>query len=67
MSACELKKHRFNRTHPECRDATIPILREACELLKPTGRHINTEWKTSRRRCLEKLPYASSAGLRALR
>ena len=48
MTTSELKKHRFNRTHPEFRDATIPTLREVYELLKPTGLHINTELKTSR-------------------
>ena len=48
MTTSELKKHRFNRTHPEFKDATIPTLREVYELLKPTGLHINTELKTSR-------------------
>ena len=48
MTTSELKKHRFNRTHPEYRDATIPTLREVYELLKPTGLYINTELKTSR-------------------
>ena len=48
MTTSELKKYRFNRTHPEFKDATIPTLREVYELLKPTGRHINTELKTSR-------------------
>lgn len=48
MTTAELKKHRFNRTHPEFKDATIPTLREVYELLKPTGLHINTELKTSR-------------------
>lgn len=48
MTVAELKKHRFNRTHPEFRDATIPTLREVYELLKPTGLEINTELKTSR-------------------
>ena len=48
MTTAELKKHRFNRTHPEFENATIPTLREVYELLKPTGLHINTELKTSR-------------------
>ena len=48
MTVSELKKYRFNRTHPEYRDATIPTLREVYELLKPTGLHVNTELKTSR-------------------
>ena len=47
MTTSELKKHRFNRTHPEFKDATIPTLREVYELLKPTGLMINTELKTS--------------------
>ena len=48
MTVSELKKYRFNRTHPEYQDATIPTLREVYELLKSTGLHINTELKTSR-------------------
>jgi len=48
MTTSELKKYRFNRTHPEFANATIPTLREVYELLKPTGLHINTELKTSR-------------------
>lgn len=48
MTVSELKKYRFNRTHPEYPGATIPTLREVYELLKPTGLHINTELKTSR-------------------
>lgn len=48
MTTSELKKYRFNRTHPEYQDATIPTLREVYELLKPTGLQINTELKTSR-------------------
>lgn len=48
MTVSELKKHRFNRTHPEYKNATIPTLREVYELLKPTGLHVNTELKTSR-------------------
>ena len=48
MTTAELKKHRFNRTHPEFEHATIPTLREVYEFLKPTGLHINTELKTSR-------------------
>lgn len=48
MTTSELKKYRFNRSHPELQDATIPTLREVYELLKPTGLHINTELKTSR-------------------
>ncbi len=48
MTLAELKKLRFNRTHPEYANATIPTLREAYELLKPTGLEVNTELKTSR-------------------
>ena len=46
-TTAELKQLRFNRTHPEYADATIPTLREVYELLKPTGLEINTELKTS--------------------
>ena len=48
MTTAELKRLRFNKTHPEHPDATIPTLREVYELLKPTGLEINTELKTSR-------------------
>ena len=48
MTTAELKKLRFNKTHPEYENATIPTLREVCELLKPTGMHINIELKNSR-------------------
>ena len=44
----ELKQLRFNKTHPEYANATIPTLREVYELLKPTGLEVNTELKTSR-------------------
>ena len=46
MTVSELKKYRFNRTHPEYQDANIPTLREVYELLKPTGLQINTELKS---------------------
>ena len=48
MTLAELKKLRFNRTHPEYTEATIPTLREVYQMLKPTGLNINTELKTSR-------------------
>lgn len=48
MTTAELKKLRFNRTHPEYENATIPTLREVFELLKPTGLNINVELKNSR-------------------
>ena len=47
MTTPELKRLRFNRTHPEYEKATIPTLREVFELLKPTGLHINIELKNS--------------------
>lgn len=47
MTTAELKRLRFNRIHPEFEKATIPTLREVCELLKPTGLHINIELKNS--------------------
>ena len=42
----ELKRFRFNRTHPEYMQAAIPTLREVFELLGPTGLHVNVELKT---------------------
>ena len=48
MTTAELKKLRFNKTHPEYEKATIPTLREVFELLKPTGLNINVELKNSR-------------------
>ena len=43
----ELKALRFNRTHPEYRDARIPTLGEVFDLLRPTGLGINIELKNS--------------------
>ena len=43
-----MKRLRFNKTHPEYEHATIPTLREVCELLRPTGLWINIELKNSR-------------------
>lgn len=48
MTTAQLKRLRFNKTHPEFERATIPTLREVCELLKPTGLWINIELKNSR-------------------
>lgn len=48
MTTAELKKFRFNKTHPEYENATVPTLREVYELLKPYGLHINVELKNSR-------------------
>lgn len=47
MTLSELKALRFNRTHPEYKDARIPTLQEVFQLLKPTGLRINTELKNS--------------------
>ena len=43
----ELRKFRFNRTHPEYAEARIPTLGEVFELLRPTGLDINIELKNS--------------------
>lgn len=63
----ELKKLRFNRTHPEFADARIPTLEEVFELLKPTGLRVNIELKNSLMDypCLEEktLEAASKAGM----
>ena len=48
MTTAELKRLRFNRTHPEFTSATLPTLREVFELLKPTGLMINVELKNSK-------------------
>lgn len=42
----ELKKLRFNRTHPEFTDARIPTLKEVLKLLQPTALTVNIELKT---------------------
>ena len=47
MSLSELKALRFNRTHPEFKDARIPTLQEVFQLLRPTGLRINVELKNS--------------------
>lgn len=47
MTLKELKKLRFNRTHPEYAGAAIPTLGEVFSLLKPTGLDINIELKNS--------------------
>ena len=47
MTLCELKKLRFNRTHPEYTEARLPLLSEVFGLLRPTGLHINIELKNS--------------------
>ena len=60
QSLVELKRLRFNKTHPEYRDARIPTLGEVFELLAPTGLRINVELKNSlidypelEKRCVE--------------
>lgn len=47
MTTAQLKRLRFNRTHPEYEHATIPTLREVFELLKPTKLRVNVELKNS--------------------
>ena len=42
----ELRKLRFNRTHPEYEGCVIPTLREVLELLRPAGMTVNIELKT---------------------
>lgn len=42
-----LKALKFNKTHPEYANATIPTLREVFELLLPTGLCVNVELKNS--------------------
>ncbi len=46
FTLAELKAMKFNKTHPEYENATIPTLREVYECLKPTGLTINVEFKT---------------------
>lgn len=48
LTTSKMKRLRFNKTHPEYEHATIPTLREVCELLRPTGLWINIELKNSR-------------------
>lgn len=47
LSLTELKALRFNRTHPEFKDARIPTLQEVFQLLHPTNLKINIELKNS--------------------
>ncbi|MCR5580178.1 MAG: glycerophosphodiester phosphodiesterase [Pseudobutyrivibrio sp.] len=42
----ELRKYNYNATHPECKHADIPTMREVFELIKPTDLTINIELKT---------------------
>lgn len=47
MTLAEIKRHVFNREHPEYEGARAPTLREVYELLKPTGLYVNVELKNS--------------------
>ena len=47
LSLSELKRLRFNRTHPEYENARLPLLSEVFQLLRPTGLGINIELKNS--------------------
>ena len=42
----ELRQFNYNATHPECKEAPIPTMREVFELIKPTNLIINIELKT---------------------
>ncbi len=47
LSLPELKSMVFNRTHPEYKNARIPLLSEVFQLLRPTGLAVNIELKNS--------------------
>ncbi|NLE19699.1 MAG: glycerophosphodiester phosphodiesterase [Clostridiales bacterium] len=47
MTLKDIKKHLFNRTHPEYEKATAPTLGEVLELLGPTGLSVNIELKNT--------------------
>lgn len=47
MSLVQLKRHNFNRVHPEWEEAKAPTLQEVYELLKPSRMIINVELKNS--------------------
>ena len=42
----ELKRHHFNKLHPECEDSAMPTLKEVYELLLDTGLTVNVEIKS---------------------
>lgn len=42
----ELRRFKFNKTHPEYASAQIPTLKEVYELLQPAGLTVNVELKT---------------------
>ncbi len=67
MTLAELKRCRFNKPHPEYKDARLPTLLEVFELLKPYGLYVNVELKNSRidypgleKKCVE---LAAAAGM----
>lgn len=47
LSLKDIRKHLFNKTHPEYDQARAPLLEEVLELIKPSGLHINIELKNS--------------------
>lgn len=47
LTVKDLKKHLFNRTHPQYQQATIPLLEEVLALFSPTGLMINIELKNN--------------------
>jgi len=47
LSLRELKSLRFNRMHPEYKDARMPLLSEVFQLLRPSGLAVNIELKNS--------------------
>ena len=47
LSLSELKSLDFSRTHPEYRNARLPLLSEVFQLLRPAGLEINIELKNS--------------------
>lgn len=51
LSLKDIKKHLFNKPHPQYKEARAPLLEEVLELLLPTDLVINIELKNSR------LPY----------
>lgn len=47
LSLSDLKSLVFNRTHPDVKNARIPLLSEVFQLLRPTGLFVNIELKNS--------------------
>lgn len=48
LSLKDIKKHLFNRPHPEYSEARAPLLEEVLELLKPGDMGVNIELKNNR-------------------